>query len=49
LDSYNPIRIVFHEWLAMAHDLHAAATWRERARYAFGPPGWRPDRVNERD
>jgi len=48
VDSYNPIRIAFHEWVAMAHDLHAAASWRERAQYAFGPPGWRPERVNER-
>ena len=48
LDSYNPIRIAFHEWLAMANDLYTAASWRERARYAFGPPGWRSECMTER-
>ncbi len=43
LDSCNPVRIAFHEWQAMARDLIAASSWRERAAYAFGRPGWRPD------
>jgi sterol desaturase/sphingolipid hydroxylase (fatty acid hydroxylase superfamily) len=42
LESHNPLRIAFHEWLAMARDLATASSWGERAAYAFGPPGWRP-------
>ena len=28
---------------AMFRDLAAAGSWRERLRFAFGPPGWSPD------
>jgi len=43
LESHNPLRIVFHEWLAMARDLRGARTLREAAGYLFAAPGWRPD------
>jgi sterol desaturase/sphingolipid hydroxylase (fatty acid hydroxylase superfamily) len=43
IESHNPIRIAFHEWLAMGRDLRSATCWRECIAYAFGPPGWRPD------
>lgn len=41
LRSYNPIRIAFYEWTAMARDVAAASGWRERFLYLFGGPGWR--------
>ena len=44
LVSHNPIRIAFHEWLALASDLRQARSAREAIGYLFGPPGWRPDR-----
>jgi sterol desaturase/sphingolipid hydroxylase (fatty acid hydroxylase superfamily) len=42
IDSHNPVRIAFHERLAMGRDLLAAASWRERIVYMFGRPGGRP-------
>lgn len=43
LGTFNPLRIAFHEWAAMARDVWRARSWRERMGYVFGPPGWRPD------
>ena len=43
IDTFNPIRIAFHEWTAMVRDVIAARSWREAAGSVFGPPGWRPD------
>jgi hypothetical protein len=43
LESHNPLRIVFHEWLAMARDLRGVRTLRQAAGYLFAAPGWRPD------
>jgi sterol desaturase/sphingolipid hydroxylase (fatty acid hydroxylase superfamily) len=42
INTYNPIRIAFHEWVAMLRDLWAARSWREALGVLFGPPGWRP-------
>ncbi len=43
LDTYNPLRIAFHEWAAIARDLAAAGSWRDALAYLFGPPGWSRD------
>jgi sterol desaturase/sphingolipid hydroxylase (fatty acid hydroxylase superfamily) len=43
LGTFNPVRIAFHEWWAMAADLRQARTWRERLGFVLGPPGWSPD------
>jgi hypothetical protein len=43
ISTYNPLRIAFHEWVAMANDVAAARTVREAAGVVFGPPGWRAD------
>lgn len=42
IETYNPIRIAFHEWAAIARDLFRARSFREAAGVVFGPPGWRP-------
>ena len=42
LRSYNPVWIVFHEWVAMGRDVRQARSWRARFRHMVGPPGWRP-------
>jgi sterol desaturase/sphingolipid hydroxylase (fatty acid hydroxylase superfamily) len=39
LDSYNPFRIAFHEWLDMWRDARQAPTWREKLLAVFGNPG----------
>ena len=43
IDTFNPIKIAFHEWAAMARDVSSARSPREAFKYMFGPPGWRPD------
>jgi sterol desaturase/sphingolipid hydroxylase (fatty acid hydroxylase superfamily) len=42
LESFDPLRIAFHEWAALARDLRGACGWREVLRFALRPPGWRP-------
>jgi sterol desaturase/sphingolipid hydroxylase (fatty acid hydroxylase superfamily) len=43
IGTFNPLRIAFHEWVAIARDLGEAPSWRTRLAYAFGLPGWSPD------
>ena len=43
LTTYNPLRIEFGEWIAMARDIRRARTLREGLGHVFGPPGWRAD------
>ena len=39
LHSANPLRVAFHEWLALAGDARRARSWPERLRQLFGRPG----------
>lgn len=39
INTYNPVRIAFHEWADMVRDVGRARTWRERFRCVFGRPG----------
>src|SRR5262249_38603233 len=41
INSYNPLRIAFHEWADIWRDVRQASTWRMRFRYIFGRPGVR--------
>jgi sterol desaturase/sphingolipid hydroxylase (fatty acid hydroxylase superfamily) len=43
LESYNPLKIAFHQFGPLLHDLSKARSLREVVGYLFGPPGWRPD------
>jgi sterol desaturase/sphingolipid hydroxylase (fatty acid hydroxylase superfamily) len=43
----HPLRVAFHEWIAIARDLRGAVCWRDRLHYLFGPPGWSPDGSRE--
>lgn len=43
LGTFNPLRIVLHEWIGIFRDVVAARTWRDAMGYLFGPPGWSPD------
>jgi sterol desaturase/sphingolipid hydroxylase (fatty acid hydroxylase superfamily) len=38
LRSNNPVRIAFHEWIALARDLWAVRNWRDGWRALFSPP-----------
>jgi sterol desaturase/sphingolipid hydroxylase (fatty acid hydroxylase superfamily) len=37
--SHNPVRIAFHDWIAMLRELRAARSLREAGLIMFGPPG----------
>jgi sterol desaturase/sphingolipid hydroxylase (fatty acid hydroxylase superfamily) len=41
INSYNPFRIAFHEWLDIWEDVKHASDWRTKMRYIFGRPGWK--------
>ncbi len=42
VDTYHLLRLQTHEYAAIARDVRAAGTWRDKLGYVFGPPGWRP-------
>ena len=43
LDTYDPVRVGFHEWIDMTRDVARATSWRDRLSHVFRPPGWSPD------
>jgi len=42
IETFNPIRIAFHEWHALLRDMRQARSWRDALGYFFAPPGWSP-------
>ena len=40
LESCNPLKVTFHEWLAMVRDFARMPDWRSRAAALFAPPDW---------
>ena len=47
--SYNIAHIFFYEWKCIFKDIYNARNWRERLQYAFGKPGWKPEREDSLD
>jgi sterol desaturase/sphingolipid hydroxylase (fatty acid hydroxylase superfamily) len=43
INTYNPVRIAFHEWADMWRDVQNAPSWRNKFLYVFGNPGWHPE------
>src|SRR6266481_3581026 len=43
INSYNPFRIAFHEWIDIANDLRRATGWNQKLRCIIGPPGFQPE------
>jgi len=43
MDSRNPIKIAFFEWVQMARDVVSAKQFSHVFFFLFGPPGWSPD------
>jgi sterol desaturase/sphingolipid hydroxylase (fatty acid hydroxylase superfamily) len=41
IQTYNPVRIAFHEWADLWRDVRSAPGVRNKLRYVFGRPGWR--------
>lgn len=44
INTYNPIKIAFHEWIDIFHNLRNAKSVKEAFLYTFGRPGWKPER-----
>ena len=45
IETYNPVRIAFHEWVEMFRDAWRAPGWGNKLRYIFGNPGWRHQEI----
>jgi len=43
LMTFNPLKVAFHEWIAMGADLGRARSLRDWAGFVLAPPGWSPD------
>lgn len=42
LDTYNPVKATFHEWIGLGRDIWNARSLRGIAGHLFQPPGWTP-------
>jgi sterol desaturase/sphingolipid hydroxylase (fatty acid hydroxylase superfamily) len=43
LKTFNPVTVIFHEWVAIFNDIWRPVGFRNRLRYIFGLPGWSHD------
>ncbi|WP_040760882.1 sterol desaturase family protein [Spirosoma panaciterrae] len=43
INTHNPVRIAFHEWISIGQDLRRSRSIRDVFGYLFGPPGWSHD------
>lgn len=46
-ESYNPLRIVSHEYINMFSDVKRAGSFRNKLKYIFYSPGWSHDGSNK--
>ncbi len=42
LRTFRPLKVAFHEYQALWHDVRKAQDWRTRAAHLLRGPGWRP-------
>ncbi|GGN94483.1 C-5 sterol desaturase [Actinoplanes lobatus] len=42
IQTFNPLKVATHEYAAIWRDVRAATSWRHRAGFLFGRPGWQP-------
>jgi sterol desaturase/sphingolipid hydroxylase (fatty acid hydroxylase superfamily) len=47
LGTFNPVKVVLHEWVSMFRDLLRARSPRDVAGILFAPPGWQPNGNHE--
>jgi sterol desaturase/sphingolipid hydroxylase (fatty acid hydroxylase superfamily) len=47
LRTFRPVRVAFHEYIAMWHDIKRAARFRDKLGVVFRGPGWKPPGVTE--
>ena len=50
IETHNLLKVAFHEWAAIAHDVRHASGLRAKLGHTFLPPGWKPaSKVETRD
>jgi sterol desaturase/sphingolipid hydroxylase (fatty acid hydroxylase superfamily) len=42
IETFHPVRVAFHEYIALWHDVRGASTWRGRFGHVWHGPGWKP-------
>jgi len=42
IETFNPVRVAFHEYAALWRDIRHARSFRDRLGYVFHGPGWAP-------
>jgi sterol desaturase/sphingolipid hydroxylase (fatty acid hydroxylase superfamily) len=47
LRTFRPVRVAFHEYIAMWHDIRRATRFRDKLGVVFRGPGWTPPGVTE--
>ena len=40
IQTFNPVKVAFHEFASLWQDVRGASTWRARLGYLFRGPGW---------
>jgi sterol desaturase/sphingolipid hydroxylase (fatty acid hydroxylase superfamily) len=43
IKTYNPFKIIFHEWIAITKDVNRAKSWKKKLFHVFYKPGWKSD------
>ena len=43
IETYNLLKVAFHEWQAMFKDIFVVEGWKAKLGYFLQPPGWRHD------
>jgi sterol desaturase/sphingolipid hydroxylase (fatty acid hydroxylase superfamily) len=43
INTHHPVKMVMHEWQAIASDLKKNCSFKHKLLYLFGPPGWSHD------
>ena len=42
VETYHLLTLQYGDYAQIIRNVRAATSWRERAGYLFGPPGWSP-------
>lgn len=44
INTYNPVKIAFHEWKDIINDVRMSNSFSEAFKYIFGRPNWKPSK-----
>jgi hypothetical protein len=43
VQTFNPVKVAFHEWINIGKDFKKARTFKDYLNYVFNSPGWSHD------